>query len=265
MLNLIVYSKDRPMQLQATLDSIEINTRGLFNKIDVVYLATDSEYQKGYDMLAKRKPFVGFVKQTDFKKNILDLMTEKYVCMAADDDLFFRPIGKDWKDQMTDDVFAFSFRLGLNIDWCYPLNRGNKLEPEYSTNGDLIKWAWEEKEFDFAYPLSVISHIYRTDEIRAFTEKCQFVNPNQYESALQKYLPEIERPNMVAYKHSRVFGVPANRVNDTHPNRSGLTHSYTTKQLNDLYLAGNVIDVPLLDFSNIHAAQQEIEYVFRKI
>jgi hypothetical protein len=90
----------------------------------------------------------------------------------------------------------------------------------------------------------------------------EYHNPNIYEGVLQRHLDKI-KPNIVAYKESKVFGVPANRVNDTNANRNGLSHPYTIKELNDMYLAGKIIKVDK-EF-NITAAQQEEKYEFMDV
>lgn len=258
MLNLICFSKNRPMQLQATLDSIELHTKGFFNNIDVLYKA-DEEYKSGYELLKKRKPNVNFVEQTDFQSDLLGLFKYDWTCFAADDDIFIKDFNKSLFREITDDVVCFSLRLGLNINYCYSNDKPNTIKG-YEDKGEFIKFNWREQDLDFGYPLSVISHIFRTTQIKALSEKEVYNNPNIYEGVLQRHLEGLQS-NIVAYKDSRVFGVPANRVNDTNANRNGLKNPYTTKELNDMYLAGKTIKIDK-DF-NITAAQQEIEYEFK--
>lgn len=254
MINLIIFSKNRPMQCQATIDSLPL---GFFDNVDVLYKA-DAEYEEGYALLKQRKPEVHFVEQTDFKENLLSLFKYEWTCLAADDDIFIEHIDKDIVNLIVNDVVCFSLRLGLNIDYCYSNDKPNKIK-EYKETGDFIMFNWREQELDFAYPLSVISHIFRTEQIKDLSSRDEYANPNIYEGVLQKYLNELQ-PHMVAYRKSRVFGVPANRVNDTNPNRNGLTHSYTTEELNEMYLKGKTIDVAR--HFKINACQQEIEYAF---
>jgi len=104
----------------------------------------------------------------------------------------------------------------------------------------------------------VVSHIFKTDFIKLLSSIDKYDNPNIYEGVLQRQLSRVPA-HIVSYKKSKVFGVPANRVNSTNPNRNGLKHPYTTKELNDMYLDGKIIKIK--DY-NINAAQQEIEYEF---
>ena len=251
MLNLIIFSKNRSYQLDATIRS---SIRGCFNSISVVYFA-DEEHQKGYDILIKEYPNINFIKQTNFKQDILNCFKDEYTCFAADDDIFIKDFNKALLKEITDDVICFSLRLGLNIDYCYSNDKPNKIKT-YEDRGEFIKWNWRDEELDFAYPLSVISHIFRTKEIKELTEKIDFENPNTYEGNLQIFLKDL-KPKMVAYKHSRVFGVPANSVNSSWTNRNGLIHAYSIKELNDRFLRGERINLDR-EF-NIHSAQQEYE------
>ena len=253
-LNLIVFSKNRPMQLQATIESSRL---GCFDNIDVIY-KSDDEYKEGYEILKIRFPKVNFVEQTDFKKDLLGLFKYEWTCFAADDDIFYGQFDKSILKEITNDVVCFSLRLGMNINYCYSNDKPNQIK-NYEDKGEFIKFNWREQELDFGYPLSVISHIFRTTQIKALSEKEVYSNPNIYEGVLQRHLEGLQA-NMVAYKQSRVFGVPANRVNDTNANRNGLKNPYTTEELNRMYLEGKKINVN--KYFNITACQQEIKYFF---
>jgi len=246
------------MQCQATLDSFELHTKGIFNRITVIYKA-DEEYKQGYEMLKARRPFVEFKEEKDFRQDVLESMEFDYTCFAADDDICYMDFNKGIFRVFNDDVCCFSLRLGLNIDYCYSNDKPNKIK-NYSEDGEYIKWDWRKEELDFGYPLSVVSHIFRTKDIRAWTDQIDFRNPNEYEGMLQTLLNQAQ-PIMYAYKKSRIVGVPANRVNTVTQNRHGLAHPYTTRELNQMYLDGKTIDITTK--YDIHAAQQEVEYKFK--
>jgi hypothetical protein len=261
MTNLIVFSKDRPMQLQATLDSIEIYTRGFFNNIDVVYLATNDNYVKGYDILKKRKPYVNFIQEKNFEEDIKRCFKMDYTCMAADDDIVFSEFNKGLFRMFDDsDVCCFSLRLGTNIDYCYSNDKPNKIG-KYREDGEFMIWDWNKEALDFAYPLSVVSHIFRTDFIKGLTDRISFKNTNTYEVELQTQIYECQ-PKMASYKQSKIFGVPANSVNSSWTNRNGLKYGYSTSGLIEMYTNGYIIDVKSIKPEEIHSAQQEIKYNF---
>ncbi len=250
------------MQLQALLDSVELHTKGFFNNIDVVYLATDDRYKQGYEILKTRRPQVNYITESNFEKDIKSCFKMEYTCMAADDDIIFRDFNKGLFRVFEDpEVGCFSLRLGLNIDYCYSNDKPNKLK-KYQEDGEFIHWNWREEELDFAYPLSVISHIFRTDFIKGLTDKISFKDTNIYEGTLQRMIQECPS-KMYAYKESKIVGVPANSVNSSWTNRHGLQHSYSTEELIDRYINGETIDVTKVDADKIHSAQQELKYEFK--
>ena len=244
--NIVVFSKDRPMQLDCTLRSIEKNAKPDF--LTVIYKATNSEYEEGY-----RQIKANLIKETNFRQNVLDSIKGDYTMFLTDDDIVFKKIKFE---EFPDDVVCFSYRLGLNIDFCYSNNKPNKLK-NYK-DGDFLEWDWSKEELDFAYPMSVTAHLFKSDYIRKQTEKVNFSNPNVFEGVLQT-VGDVP-PLMRSYKESCIVGVPANRVNDVTSNRNGETYSYPTKELNDLFLRGMRIDWESMEFK-INAAQQELKYV----
>ena len=257
MINLIVFSRNRPMQLQAWLDSVELHARGFFNNVDVLYRA-DELYQPGYEMLKKRKPYVNFHEEQDFQSDLVGLFKMDYTMMSADDDLFYRDINKGLFRAFTPDTAAFSLRLGKNINYCYPLDTPMTL-PVHADEGEFMRWKWRGEDGDFGYPLSVVSHIFRTEQICELSSAVEYTSPNVYEGVLQRQLQKLQ-PEMVSYQESRVFGVPANKVQTDNQNRNGVAHPYSPEELNLRYLIGQKIDVTQSPI--IHQAQQEITYVF---
>jgi hypothetical protein len=260
-INLIVFSKDRPMQLQALLDSIRLHARFVFSPVTVVYRASTQEYRSGYDKLRDRMPWAAiFQEQSDFRDDILAAFTGEYTCFAADDDIVFRGFDDKFLEVLTDkNTACFSLRLGLNVNYCYSNDKPNKLQ-SFTRNGDYLIWDWRNESLDFGYPLSVVSHVFRTDFIKELTQRVNFVNPNTFEGALQQLLSDVP-PKMASYAGSRVVGVPANSVNASWTNRNGLKYGFTTQELNTMYLADKHIDITKIDPESITAAQQEIPYV----
>ena len=246
-----VFSKNRPMQLDCTLRSLKANAPKP-DFLSVIWKATSDGYAKGYAAMKG----VGMVQEGDFKKDVMDSIRGDYTMFLTDDDIVFKRMEFV---AFGGDVACFSYRLGQNIDFCYPMDRGCILR-NGMLDGEFLKWDWTREELDFAYPLSVTSHLFRSDVIRDLTGRIGFSNPNEYEAALQSQLHRL--PNMMeSYRDSRIVGVPANRVNDYSMNRNGLTHGYTTDELNSRFLSGETIDFTRMGFL-VRSAQQELEYKF---
>ena len=253
MLNaVIVFSKDRPMQLDCTLRSLKKNAPKP-DYLSVIYKASNEFYKKGYEKIDSN-----LIEESIFKQNVLDSLLGDYTLFLTDDDIVFKEISYVG---FNEEVCCFSYRLGTNISYCYSNDRHNRLKNFYY--GDKIKyinWDWKNEELDFAYPLSVTSHLFKTEFIKKLTEKIHFNNPNEYEAALQQFVSMSPRM-MMSYVDSRIVGVPVNKVNTSFENRNGLVHSYSTEELNNMFLADQRIDFEKMDF-NIISAQQELKYIF---
>lgn len=258
----IIFSKDRAMQLEALFSSIRDNAAGFFNELYVVYKATDRKYRYSYEVIKEDYPEVNFIKEVDFQLNIESCLETRcrFTMFLTDDDIIFRPINRQCLTMLDSRVICFSFRLGVNISYCYSNDKPNRLNAFYES-GDFIAWDWTKEELDFAYPLSVTAHLFRTKVIKNLLEDIYYPSPNIMEGKLQSKLNQI--PNiMVANEYSSIVGVPANRVNIDTNNRNGLSHPYSTQELNEMFRSNKRIDISQMDFSKINACQQELPYVF---
>ena len=103
---------------------------------------------------------------------------------------------------------------------------------------------------------------FRTKEIKKFTKKAGYNNPNTFEAGLQIFRT-IPRDVMVSYRDSSLVNSPSNVVQTVFPNRKGEQFSYTVEDLNKRYIRGNVIDLESIDFSNIVGCHQELEFKFK--
>ena len=261
--NAIIFTKDRAMQLNLLLESIKANAPESM-ALNVIYKASSEEYKAGYDKLAALHPDVSMIEETSFKEQVLELMSTPgfdYTCFFVDDDIIYKPfdINKCLSVlEGDDDVFCFSLRLGKNVKVCYTMQAENVLRGE-SIEDDIMKWNWSVHYLDFGYPLSVDGHIFRAKEILKLTKKVHFNNPNTFEGGLQVF-DNYPREKMASFLDSVLVNSPSNIVNDTHPNRSGTEPVNSPKALNDAFLGGGVIDLSIMNFSNIVGCHQELDY-----
>jgi hypothetical protein len=270
MIHGIIFSKDRACQLKLTLESIKKNAHNLITEgiLDVIYLASDEEFQKGYDKLIEEFDVksVNFIKQTNnFKEDVLLLLKKDsdYTVFFTDDDIIFNPISTAdiiSNLKLDEDIFCFSLRLGQNIKWCYTMECDNNLI-NFEDCGNFIKWDWTLHYLDFGYPLSVDGHVFRTNDIFKLIRKTNFTNPNTLEAGLQMF-DNFPRNKMVSYKTSALVNSPTNMVQKSFQNVNGTKYGITAKDLNDKFLSGETIDFSSLDFSDIKGCHQELELKF---
>lgn len=261
MINSIIFSKDRAMQLDLLLQSIYKNAPETFN-INVLYKFSDEEFERGYNILKEKYQNVNFISENDFKSQTLNLLNQnyEYSCFFTDDDIIYNSFNEtDIIKTMSEnpEIFCFSLRLGKNVKVCYSMKSENVLIPE-SENDNIIIWNWTKHYMDFGYPLSVDGHIFKTKDILKLSTNIAYKNPNTFEAALQIF-DTFPKQKMAAYKTSVLVNTPVNIVQSVFENRKAELFSYSVKDLNQLFLTGKRISLEEMDFTNIVGCHQELE------
>ena len=265
-INSIIFSKDRAMQLHLLLESLEKNSKDIF-EISVLYKSTSEEFENGYLKVKEKFPYVNFVPESEkeFKKQTLELLNRglKYSCFFTDDDIIYNSINQEQiittleNDQ---DVFCFSLRLGKNTTNCYTM-RANNVIVLLSEENDIVKWDWTKHYMDFGYPLSVDGHIFRTKDILKLSNLVSYQNPNTFEASLQIF-DNYPKSKMAAFSESKLVNSPVNIVQNVFENRKAEEYNYSTKELNDMFLSNKKIDYNQINFNNIIGCHQELEFKF---
>ena len=271
MINSVIFSFDRSCQLQLLIDSIERNAKDVFN-INVLYKYSNEDFKKGYEILKERFPKVNWVEEEKgkFKEQTLKLMETdlEFSCFFVDDDILFNIFEGDEVCNVlreNNEILCFSPRQGLNTNKCYTLKSDNIILPDKEDN-KFIYWDWSKRYADCGYAFFLDGGVYTTREIKKLVKAVGFNNPNTLEGGLNVLFAEdYPKKIMFAYKQSILVGVPINIVNTTHPNRQGEQFGMSTKDLNNRFLNGEIIDYDKIDFSAVvNAAHCEINFEFKK-
>lgn len=246
------------MQLDACLRSIERHAP-YAGSIAAIYTASTPDFEEGYRRL-EHSERVRLVREGDFQADLLRQLEAagEYIVFHTDDDVFFRsPPGAPF---VPDGYVAFSLRLGRNTTYCYTLDRSQNL-PSFAATDGVLAWDWRRAECDFAYPLSVNGHVFRTELFRRLIDGRRFRQPNELEHELNKrrYLAP---PGLLAFEQSSVVSIPANLVNVGWANRFGSDDALSADALNARLLAGERIDLDGIDFSSVDAAHTELDLPF---
>jgi hypothetical protein len=232
-----------------------------FTELVIIYKASNLSYDKGYEALQEKFPTVYFLRETNFKQDVMDQNSkDKYTMFMVDDDIFYCPSPKiDRIDEIfkkEEDLCCFSLRLGLNTTVQDPHNRASLAElPAIRLDEDVFLWDHTTVGLNFGYPLSLDCHIFRTDFIFDLIKQIEFSSPNFLEGNLQKFSKECP-PVCAAANSSSVFGAPINRVQNDFTNRAGLEFGMDPKALNKEFLKGKTL-CPVID--KIVGAHQEVE------
>lgn len=260
----IVFSKNRPMQLQALLESLfHFVEPSVVNSVRVLF-TFDPQYQNGYSKILDRFPNVVFIKENDFRHQTISAISEsgEHVCFLVDDIIFYKETSDDILPKPSE--VCFSLRLGKNCKYSHPANSWYNL-PKFQEEENSISWDWTSGEYDFGYPFSLDGHVFRKDDILQSLRLAIFRSPNSLENVLVYWNPLLEkfkRMRMRSFHQSCLVGIPVNRVNNEVPNRFGLEFSMAEPELQSLFNQGKRIAWETMDFSTVQGPHKEIKFKF---
>jgi hypothetical protein len=274
LLNVIIFSKDRAMQLHLLLESILLNFNVEDYKLNILYKASNDEYNRGYNMIRDLYPQFLYKREENFKSDLMSFFNNsEYTVFLTDDDIIYQSLKLNNDELhnifMLTEANCFSLRLGLNTVNCYTMQRLNKLENfnkhSFFHDTDLIEpvisWKVKDGTNDYAYPMSVDGHIFKTEYIKNLCEVLEYSNPNLFEG----FLSNFGKPEMIisSYGHSKLVNSPINRVQDTFQNLSGMKYKYSVEDLNEMYLDGLILNLEKMNFNEITGCHQEIQPIFK--
>jgi hypothetical protein len=268
MLSTIVFSKDRPLQLDLTLNSIKKNLP-LCNDIKVIYYASE-KFEKSYGTLAEEHESVEFLNEelVSFPSELwttVSLIDNPYLMFLTDDNIVYQPSKTtelDLGNLFARDIACLSLRLGVNIThrdgYPTPQPRFERVAGHHLIWNRMSVLAQDY----FNYPLSVDGHIFKTRDIdKIITNLCasnNIKNPNKLEQLLQRYFFEV--PALMACElHSCVVNSPNNRVQEEVQNWHGQQFPYDPSYLLELYNKGIRLGLDYIDFKNIVCPHTEID------
>lgn len=284
MIQIIVFSFNRALQLDALLASVQQHWSKTAHRLAILYNTSNDEYQAGYEILEKKYPQYQFIKEINGKSrysckdylsffnlkklvrykhcrwqksnfrelltNIINKTSCEQIMFLTDDSLFIRDVEigheiEDWIEQDPEQN-SFSLRLGLGI------NNPQKLLPN-SING-IITWKYSDytKYKNWGYPFSVDGHIYSKKLIKPLLDKVIFNNPSTLEAHLYDYsMKKHLLENGKTYTSTCLLSYPLNMVQTVAENES---LGISTKELNDYFLTGYSLSYPIPE--HITAFQQ---------
>ena len=275
MITAIVYSKDRPLQLDLCLNSIAKN----FDQVSdvVVIYKSGGNYVGSYETLKSEHDHVEFFQQREaIFKDTLDTISStnnQFVCFFTDDDIVYQKVPQIREDiLLADDLECFSLRMGDNIVKRY---HDGRLYPDAPVSQMLLmidenNICWKKTARGYgsywSYSMSVDGHIFRKGYIEAIFDEMWYLDqrytwaqtPNKIESIMQRFWAG-GKPLMASFMHSVVLNSPNNRVQESHlDNMFGERYNYDADVLLEKYLLGRRINIDKLDFGQIECPHTEI-------
>ena len=253
MLTTIIFSKDRPAQLDLLLRSIAKYAPDV--RPIVIVKNTNEQTIQAYNEVANHF----FLFESDFVKNVQWAFAQAngIVQFLVDDDLYVRPLDLPAVENLLADesVQGVSLRQAPYMDRCYTENMRTD-PPMFSRD---YKWHWPGTPGDWGYPNSVDGTIYRTKDIAEAIKAGKWKTPSQLEPALR---PCMNRPLLACFQQQVIANIPNSSVQTTGPaNRNG---GLDDAELTERFLRGERI---VLDgFANLQtpAAHWEIAYQWQR-
>ena len=217
MCRVLVFSKDRPMQLHAYLESLLLFSDIQEENISVLYCNKDNISYKRVKSSFRR---VDWISEIEFGRQVREWIEnnqDEYIMFGCDDVVFkdffhISEIERFLKNN--DDIFGLSIRLGRNLDGC---------PSDYEIRDKFCVWNWQSNKLDnFHYPWELDCTVYRACDVKDIINKCNlnFENPNYFEEFVELApTTYIHREKLACYNEKgKAIVITINRVQDTHCN-----------------------------------------------
>jgi hypothetical protein len=253
----IVFSKNRPIQLFALLESMFKNSNMPPENVNVLYKA-DHQYIWPMEQLKESFPKVVFHPEYDFRSQTLSLVNNALdnVVFFTDDDVFKDKVDFNLVEGFlaaNPPIVCFSLRLGKHLTECYSTQSPQSV-PTGFTKEPYFVWNWKGTDWDWNYPLSVDGHVMRkTDAQFAMNNSGDWKSPNTFEGNMSHLHGQVPHPQMACFTTSKVFNIPHNRV------QSEVQNVFGGGSENDLLIAwneGKKIDIKTFQGIKNKAAHQ---------
>lgn len=181
----IVFSRNRALQLDALLRSIEKYSESSFD-VYVQYSCSPNHSQSYENLILKYGNALKykFVREDSFSVSLLDIIKgvkTQFLFFLVDDQVFVRPFNMNKIISVMKDKTFFSLRLGKSITDFGIFER--KLFPKYNILPDYLRWSWKQNkdQKDWGYQFSVDGTVYKTMDVLCASMSIPFRAPNSFE------------------------------------------------------------------------------------
>ena len=274
--DLVIFSRNRPMQLTATLESIEKHITGL-RTITILCHTSNNAFLVAYQNLQKEFPYVKFVmqvrenRQAHFKRQLLELVEKldaKYFMFAVDDIIVTDKVDLHHCCTMIRATDAYSCHLRVGSDITHTSRKLPMAAPTlHPVKGGMCTWFIHEAGgFDsyFGYPYSVDMTIFLRNFVVQYIRRSQCVSPNTFEGYWNwssSRLPTNTKG--LCYPTSRMVNIELNLVQEGWT--PDMPCRYSAEKLLKMYQQGLRIDVDRLFQVPHNACHADLPVNWRKI
>jgi hypothetical protein len=203
----------------------------------VLYTYTNDFYKRGYDLLrSEYKDRFRFVKETDFKKNIIDVLDTKFKFFTSlgDDVVVVRRLdtGPEFDFYNDPKILALNYRMGPNVTVVFQ-GREEEHHPVFVRRN---VWNWVTAKYkNWHYPMAMMGQFYRMADLIKYVPSLNFNNPTSFETSMVQK-PFLDKPLMMCMDDSKIIELALNRVQTASPtNKAG---NIPVEKLNEFWLSG---------------------------
>lgn len=216
-LQVICFSKDRPLQLHGYLTSFFRQCVDSQNVVVKVLVASAPEwFANAYQQVADEFPQVEWRQELNFCADLDALISDiEYTMFGCDDVVFTHSFGTDqMRAYLTKAVLGLSLRLGVHSR----RDMFGNLMPQPSFSGELV-WDIDEGAMDWRYPWEVLGTVYRTEFVQKMVARIRANSPSQLEArGALCWQSETDKRQMAAWRHARLAVPTVNLVQSEYPN-----------------------------------------------
>ncbi len=219
LINFIVFSKNRPLQLDGYLRSLEFACGK--QEVHVLYTC-EEDYEDAYNEVKEKHKWVKFKKESNFHFDLTTMFTgSEFTCFGCDDVVFTGKfdIEKIAEVMRRDDTFAFSLRLGKNIS--RSMFGGNVKLPFYTEDNGIMTWDLHKSHGngDFGYSWEMDGTVYPTRIACAVVNDVKATSPNILEAnGGGTWSSKTPKKMMACFSESKLVVPTVNVVQKNFPN-----------------------------------------------
>ncbi len=175
----IVFTKNRPLQLDAYLQSLY---RSLSPQLIQTYIIYKVElFGEEYESLFRKYPDCVVVKESDFNSDFLKILNRidtKYILFGIDDVVFFDSVDFEVIDQTfdnyKDDIFGFSLRFGTD----YIKSCGDPVNQTAIAGQNVYSLNWKQgRTSSTRYPFELCATVYTAELVKKIINGTMNNNP----------------------------------------------------------------------------------------
>ncbi len=216
-LSVLIFSKDRALQLHSLLESIRDHLQCTKISLTVLYRASSDEFSLGYNKLKSAKIIheIIWVEESNFHNDCVRILSsippKMPLMMLVDDDILFRKIDMD---PLLSSFTKRHLFISLRADRSYPEER----QPLFNSSNTYLSWRWKSlgKTTVWQYPFSVDGNVFHAEDIQNLAKKIRFKAPNTFEGMMHENRNSLRfrflRPLGLAPLQSVLFNNPLNKV-----------------------------------------------------